>query len=233
LYWEDTEQRIVDAYLYEKTIRTPANFIVHSLQEVNDALAHGRVFFMEVLKDGVILYQSDDRPLGKPKPKTPAMALQAAQEYFEEYIPDAMEFFDAYKDAIAREHHKLAAFLLHQTVERLYQGLLLVLTFYTPYDHNIVFLRDLAEGLDHSLFDVWPRRTRGERAMYQKLKDAYRKARYSRHYKISREELDWLGARAEILGQRVHAACMSRIAALKEAAANDRGEGAATPNTEG
>src|SRR3546814_4867976 len=57
-----------------KSIQTPANFIVHSLQEVNDALAHGRVFFMELVKYGVILYQSDDRDLGKPKPKTPEMA---------------------------------------------------------------------------------------------------------------------------------------------------------------
>src|SRR3546814_9639045 len=69
-YWEDAEQRISYAYLCEKSTQTPANFIVHSLQEVNDALAHGRVFSMELVKDGVILYQSDDRDLGKPKPKT-------------------------------------------------------------------------------------------------------------------------------------------------------------------
>ena len=67
-YWEDAERRISDAYLLEKSIQTPANFIVHSLQEVNDALAHGRVFFMEIVKDGVLLYQSDDRDLRKPSP---------------------------------------------------------------------------------------------------------------------------------------------------------------------
>src|SRR3546814_1377827 len=82
-YWEDAERRISDAYLLEKVIKTPANFIVHSLQEVNDALAHGRVFFMEIVKDGVILYQSDDKELGKPKPKTPDMALKAASEYLD------------------------------------------------------------------------------------------------------------------------------------------------------
>lgn len=217
-YWEDAEQRISDAYLFEKIIHTPANFIVHSLQEVNDALAHGRVFFMELVKDGVILYQSDDRELGKPKPKTPEMALQAAQEYFEEYMGDATRFLDLFHVAVEKEYYKEAAFLMHQVVENLYQGMLLVLKFYTPYDHNILFLRDLAEALDRSLFDVWPRGTRAERAMYQKLKDAYRKARYSRHYKISREELDWLASRTEILGQRVHEICSARIARLHEAA---------------
>lgn len=213
-YWEDAEQRISDAYLFEKIIYTPANFVVHSLQEVNDALAHGRVLFMEIVKDGVALYQSDDRELGKPKPKTPEMALKAAQEYFEEYMGDATNLLKLYQHAVEEGMNRQAAFLLHQVVENLYQGMLLVLKFYTPYDHNILFLRDLAEALDRNPFDVWPRGTRVERAMYQKLKDAYRKARYSRHYKISREELDWLASRTEILGQRVHEICSARIAKL-------------------
>lgn len=215
-YWDETEQRIVTAYNFEKTLRTPANFIVHSLQEVNDALAHGRLFFMNILSDGIILYESDDRPLKTPVPKTPEMALAAAEGYFTEYMADAAEFFAGHQDAFARGHYRKAAFDLHQMVENLYQGLLLTFTFYTPYDHNILFLRDLAEELDRSLFEVWPRGSRRERALYQKLKDAYRKARYSRHYKISREDLAWLAEHAQVLGQRVHALCMARIEEMRK-----------------
>src|SRR3546814_10632698 len=80
---------------------------------------------------------------------------------------------------------------------RLYQGLMLTLTFYTPYNHNIAFLRSLAEGLDRRLYGIWPETNRRERAMFQKLKEAYTKARYSTHYKISEEELAWLGDRVE------------------------------------
>ncbi len=218
-YWDETEQRIVTAYNFEKTLQTPANFVVHSLQEVNDALAHGRVFFMNILSDGIVLYESDDKPLKTPVPKTPEMALATAEEYFADYMADAAEFFDGSQDAIVRGHNNKAAFDLHQTVENLYQGLLLTLTFYTPYDHNILFLRDLAEELDRSLFEVWPRGTRRERALYQKLKDAYRKGRYSRHYTISAEELAWLAKHAEILGQRVHSICQAHIAKLRSAVA--------------
>lgn len=216
-YWDETEQRIVTAYNFEKTLRTPANFVVHSLQEVNDALAHGRLFFMNILTEGIVLYESGDKPLKTPVPKTPELALAAAEEYFAEYMADAAEFFAGHKDAFAREHYRKAAFDLHQMVENLYQGLLLTFTFYTPYDHNILFLRDLAEDIDRSLFDVWPRGSRRERALYQKLKDAYRKARYSRHYKIAREDLEWLAGHAEVLGQRVHALCQARIAELRNA----------------
>jgi hypothetical protein len=38
------------------TLRTPVNIIVHTLQEVNDGLAHGRYFFIDVAKDGIALW---------------------------------------------------------------------------------------------------------------------------------------------------------------------------------
>lgn len=217
-YWAKAEERLIRAYTIEKTLRTPVNFIVHSLHEVNDGLAHGRVFFMEVAKDGVALYEADDRELHTPKPKTPEQALAAAREYFEEGFPSAMKRYEFAKFGIGRGYLKDAAFDMHQTVERLYGCLLLTLTFYTPYNHNIVFLRSLAEGLDPRLFGIWPEDTRKERAMFQKLKDAYVKARYSRHYRISEEELTWLGARVEELGRVVHQVCSDKIAELENAA---------------
>ena len=217
-YWAKAEERLIRAYTIEKTLRTPVNFIVHSLHEVNDGLAHGRVFFMEVAKDGIALYEADSSELATPKPKTPKQALDTAREYFEEHVAGAAEFLEGYKFYIGRRSWKKAAFLLHQTTENLYQGLLLTLTFYTPYNHNIAFLRSLAEGLDRRLFGVWPEDNRRERAMFQKLKEAYTKARYSKHYKISEEELAWLGARVEELGHVVHQICSERIAELEAAA---------------
>lgn len=55
--------------------------------------------------------------------------------------------------------------------------------------------------------------------MFEKLKDAYVKARYSKHYRISEEELTWLGTQVEELGRVVHAVCSERIAALEETSA--------------
>jgi predicted nucleotidyltransferase/HEPN domain-containing protein len=219
-YWMKAEERLIRAYTMEKTLRTPVNFIVHSLHEVNDGLAHGRVFFMEVAKDGIALYEADDRELTIPKPKTPQQALDAAKEYFEEGCSGAASFFRGYADACKHGDWKKAAFDLHQAAERLYQGLLLTLTFYAPHNHNIAFLRSLAEGLDRRLYGIWPEATHRERAMFQKLKEAYTKARYSKHYKISEEELIWLGERVEELGRVVHQVCSERIAALEIAVRN-------------
>ena len=218
-YWHVAEERLAREYGIRGALRTPANFIVHTLQQVNDGLAHGRIFFME-LKKGIVLYQSDDRDLHEPKPKTPTDAYRAAKEYFEEGLPNAADFIEGFQFYMSRRKWKKAAFLLQQATEVLYQTVMLVVEFYTPYNHNIVFLRDQAERLDRRLFDVWPRSTRRDRAMYQKLKDAYVKARYSRHYRISEEELTWLGERVEELGKVIHTICMERISALARAAVN-------------
>jgi predicted nucleotidyltransferase/HEPN domain-containing protein len=220
-YWAKAEERLIRAYTIEKTLQTPVNFIVHSLHEVNDGLAHGRVFFIEVKQDGVALYEADDSELATPKPKTAQQALTAAKEYFEEHIVSSVEFLDNFKFNLEKGRRNNAAFQLHQATERLYQGLLLTLTFYTPYNHNIAFLRSLAEGLDRRLYGIWPESNRRERAMFQKLKEAYTKARYSKHYRISEEELAWLGARVEELGRVVHQVCSDRIAELEKAVAEN------------
>ena len=43
--------------------------------------------------------------------------------------------------------------------------------------------------MEPRLKEVWPRSTKFERRCYELLRDAYVKARYSRHYRISDEQL--------------------------------------------
>ncbi|WP_339703558.1 nucleotidyltransferase and HEPN domain-containing protein [uncultured Sphingosinicella sp.] len=217
-YWVKAEERFHREYGITKSIKTPVNFIVHTLQEVNDGLAHGRYFFMDVAKDGIALYQSDDSVLHTPKPKTPKDALKMAREYFDEWMTSSVDFFDGYKDAEARGKRKKAVFDLHQATERLYHCVLLVCTFYTPHVHNLGFLRSQANLIDRRLMYVWPEDNRKQRAMFEKLKQAYVKARYSKHYRISEEELTWLGEQVEELGRVVHAVCSERIAELEASA---------------
>jgi predicted nucleotidyltransferase/HEPN domain-containing protein len=217
-FWEKAEDRLSREFGITKTIKTPVNFIVHTLQEVNDGLAHGRYFFIDVARDGIALYEADGSELHTPKPKTPEQALAMAREYFEEWHPSALRAHINFQDDLRRGWLKDAAFMLHQSTERLYHCALLVCTFYTPHVHNLGFLRTQAERLDRRLIEAWPREHRRERAMFEKLKDAYVKARYSKQYCITAEELAWLGECVETLGQVVHSVCSERIAKLEKAA---------------
>ena len=138
-----------------------------------------------------------------------------AQEYYEEWFPSAMKRFESARFLIDKEYTKQAAFDLHQTTETLYHCILLVVTFYTPHVHNIGFLRTQAERLDLRLVDAWPRQTKKEQALFEKLKEAYVKARYSKHYRISVEQLEWLAAHIEELGAAVHTICTERLEHLR------------------
>jgi predicted nucleotidyltransferase/HEPN domain-containing protein len=218
-FWLGAEDRLNREMAITKTLRTPVNFIVHSLHEVNDGLSQGRYFFMDIVREGIALYQSDDGELVQPKPQTPTQELALAKEYFEEWLPSGREFFETAQFARSRRWNKKAAFLLHQATESYYHCILLVCTFYTPHVHNLGFLRTQAERIDRSLFGVWPREAKRERAMFQKLKEAYVKARYSKNFRINEEELTWLGGRVEELGHVVEAICSARLYELERSAA--------------
>jgi predicted nucleotidyltransferase/HEPN domain-containing protein len=213
-YWSRLDERLMREYGRTGTLRTPVNFIVHTLQEVNDGLAHGRYFFMDVKAEGIAVYQSDETELHTPKPKTPTQALAMATEYFEEWLPGGQQFLETAKFMIERGWNKKAAFIMHQATESLYHCALLVCTFYTPHVHNLGFLRTQAERIDPRLTYVWPRENKRDRARFEKLKDAYVKARYSKHYRVAKEELEWLGEQVEELGRVVHEVCSERIEKL-------------------
>ena len=130
----------------------------------------------------------------------------------------ADEFLIHARDAMTRGWSKKAAFELHQATERLYQCLFLVRTLYTPKTHNLNRLRALAEDMEPSLKQVWPGSTRDEKRAYARLREAYIKARYSREYIITVDQLEWLGTRVELLKSLVERACLVRLETLEQAA---------------
>lgn len=217
-YWAKLDDRLIRELSVTKTLRTPVNFIVHSNGEVNAGLSQGRYFFMDVACDGIAIYQAIDDELPEPQPKTPHAALEMAREYFDEWYPSGGEFFDNFRFNLERDRRNNAAFQLHQATERFYNCALLVCSFYSPHVHNLAFLRTQAERLDTRLVDAWPRETKADRSRFEKLKEAYIKARYSKHFRISDEELAWLGARVEVLAAIVEKICVERIGQLEETA---------------
>ena len=186
---------------------------------MNQGLTEGRYFFIDVARDGIALYQSDASDLSEPKPKTPDQALAMAREYFDEWLPSAKAFEEGAAFYVSKGRLKEAAFSFHQATERYLHSVLLVCTFHSPRIHNLGFLRTQAERIDPRLIEVWPREVKADRARFEKLKEAYVKARYSKLYRITETELLWLRERVEVLGQIVEVICSEHIARLERSAA--------------
>jgi predicted nucleotidyltransferase/HEPN domain-containing protein len=217
-FWAKTEENLLEELASGTNLRTPVSIVYHSLDDVNEKLELGRYFFIDILRDGILLFEEPGHPFAEAKPLSPEQALRETQDYYDEWFESAVDFYQSAGDASSRGKTKLAAFLLHQATERFYHCLFLVRTLYSPKTHNLNQLRQLTEAVEPRLKEVWPRETKFERRCYELLREAYVKARYSRHYRISAEQLEWLSERVELLQSIVRNICEQRIADLAEAA---------------
>jgi predicted nucleotidyltransferase/HEPN domain-containing protein len=208
--WHIAEDRI------SLRVREPLNILVHTLDEVNDALVKGQYFFTDIKREGIVLYESDKRELAEAGNLTPKEYKVIAEKHYKQWFDSAKEFFLDYEAPYKRGNYKNAAFLLHQVAERFYSCLLLVLTNYKPYTHNLKQLNSLAILQDERIAEVFPQDSKINRRRFQLLKNAYVDARYSEHYKISQEELAWLAERVRLLKKITEMLCQEKIESFEE-----------------
>ncbi|MGI0523107.1 nucleotidyltransferase and HEPN domain-containing protein [Rhizobium giardinii] len=210
-YWHKAAERL----LRTPEISTPVSLITHSLREVNAELRRGRYFFVDIRRDGLALYELDDEPLAVPGHVSAEDAWQIASGYYEDRLPHARVFLKTARFCVNEGDFREAAFLIHQAIEQAYATLLLVLTNYSPPSHNMRFLRGLAEEQAVTLTDIWPRNQQRNVSWFNVLNEAYVKARYSPHFAISKEALDWLSERAELLVGAVEKICRDHLARIR------------------
>ena len=213
-YWYVAEDKL----LRDEAIGRPVNIIVHSIDEVNQALKRGEYFWVDIVRDGIALYELAGHALATPMPATAADALQMAEGYFADWRAKIDSALKLSTYAIEQGELKDAAFLMHQATERAYCCFLLVRTLYFPRSHNIKFLRSLAEDNEPQLIEAWPRATKRDRRRFELLKRAYVEARYSASYEISDNDLKALTRSARRLRDIVEAVSRERVEELHRAA---------------
>jgi len=212
-YWATADDRLMREMTITQTLSAPVSFIVHSLKDVNKQLEQGRPFFTDIAAQGIALYEAKGFPFATPTRLAPDAARAEAQKHFDQWFESAVKFKRAADFLVGDDAPKEAAFALHQATERFYHSVMLVSTLYSPKSHKLGFLRGHAEEIAPELIEAWPRDDRFSRRCFELLRQAYVNARYSPHYKVSDEELTWLGDRVAILQDLVRKVCERRLAA--------------------
>jgi predicted nucleotidyltransferase/HEPN domain-containing protein len=216
-YWSAAEDRLMRETSIAQTLSAPVSFIVHSLKDVNQQLEKGRPFFVDIVRQGIALYDAEGFSFAAPRELPQAEARAEAKGYFERWFSTAersIRTFELQRGEGDDEHwRRKAAFELHQATEQLYHCTLLVLTLYSPKSHNLNFLRSQAEQIAPELVAAWPRDGKFERRCFELLRLAYVNARYSPEYRITKEELKWLGERVCELQAVVKIVCEQRLKA--------------------
>ena len=72
--------------LVTRRLRAPVGLIVHDLADVNDRLARGRPFFVDIARQGIALYEAEGFDLAAPGMLPPEEAQAEAARYFEDLV---------------------------------------------------------------------------------------------------------------------------------------------------
>lgn len=107
--WEKAAELFLQELTITRRLSAPVNFIVHTYQDLNDQLAHGRPFFVDIARDGIVLYEAPGFPLVEPKPLEPEVAKAEARRHFDHWFPNAARRFELAQEAMRRGYDKEAA----------------------------------------------------------------------------------------------------------------------------
>ena len=222
-YVERKLHRITNQYhdLFAGRRHAFPQFVVEHINTVNRNLEISQYFFTDIVKEGVMLYNSGKHELAKPRKLSFKEIRDIAQNEFDKLFPYACDFLTGVKDYfILKEKYNLSAFMLHQSCEKLYNTILMVFTNYRPKSHRLQDLGGMVKRFSMELVTVFPQNTDDEKECFDLLCRAYIEARYNKDYKITREQLEYLISRLEILKEMTERLCKEKIAEYNAMAEN-------------
>ncbi len=194
-----------------RLVHTWTNLIVEPIERVNKALVRGQYFFSDIKKEGDLLYNSGEFKLARPRKLDPRERRGLARAHFKQWFTSAQDFFTTSAFDVKRRKYKIAAFLLHQAVERFYAAVLLVFTNYKPRIHDLEKLSHMVAGCDPAFLTVFPQATDEQKECFNLLRRAYVEARYNPGYKITKAQLEYLAERVRKLQRLTKKICAARI----------------------
>ena len=196
---------------------TKTVIIHHTIDFVNEKIRDNYYFLVDILREGILLYDSGNYQLAEPKPLTPERRKQKAQEEFEYWSERGNDSLEGFEFYLSKQKYNEAAFNLHQATERYYAAFLLVFTDYKPKTHDIEELGAMASKVYGQMQGVFPRSSQEEKRLFELLRRAYVEARYSKQYVITASELTYLAERVKALQALVEKLCQAEITRLTAA----------------
>jgi HEPN domain-containing protein len=153
--------------------------IVHKVNSAKEALIKGRRFWSTVMDKGIVLYQSSELALPAHAEINKGILLARAQFNWERWGKQGNEFLKGAELYRADNNFRLAAFLLHQSVESILKAIIQAVIGYRIQMHNLSRLLRLTLLFTDELKDVFELNTMEGAQLYQLLQNAYSQSRYS------------------------------------------------------
>ena len=196
----------------DNEFQTRPQLINESVSKLNDALSEGRYFYVEILAQGIMLYDSGEYRLATPRELDYAEIKEMAEAYYKDKYSDAEDFLFHAKIAQERGTYQMCSFMLHQATENFIKTIPLVYVLYGYKEHDLEFLIEKCKPYTLDLAKVFPRDTDEEERLFKLLQRAYIEARYNKkNFAVTQADIDALIPRIELLRDIVEKVCRERI----------------------
>ena len=196
----------------DNEFQTRPQLINESISKLNDALSEGRYFYVEILAQGIMLYDSGEYRLATPREPDYAEIKEMAEAYYKDKYSDAEDFLFHAKIAQERGTYQMCSFMLHQATENFIKTIPLVYVLYGYKEHDLEFLIEKCKPYTLDLAKVFPRDTDEEERLFKLLQRAYIEARYNKkNFAVTKADIDALVPRIELLRDIVEKVCRERI----------------------
>lgn len=196
---------------YFNLYRTPIQFLVLSIHEMNKSLREGRFFHVQIKEEGILLYDSGNYTLVEEKPLDYVTIHKQAEEYFIEKFNKGDSFMRCGEHAFDDKDYPLASFCLHQACEFYFTSILLIHTLSNRKIHDLSKLLRVCSKYVPQLLTLFPQDTKKERAIFSRLKKSYKEARYNKDFNPTRENIIEDQNKINLLREIVQKACIDQI----------------------
>ena len=193
---EQEKEHAIISHIENRTdhIKNAVSPIVHDIDYINEGLRFGQYFFTDIIREGILLYDTDNYQFVESAKLTPQEEAEKAKGYFDIWFPRGQGFLKGANFYLTESDVRLSAFSLHQAAECFYNTALLVFTGYKPKTHNLQKLRNYAKHISSALYAIFRTPISDEREyhLFDLLKRGYIDARYKPDYHITADELQTL-----------------------------------------
>lgn len=196
---------------------TPVQFINDDIKILNKYIEEGRYFYTQIKQEGIVLYNSEKHQLARRRKLNFTEIKEQAQEYFDEKFSYANDFLEVTRLICKNmNNYKLSSFNLHQACENYYYAIRLTFTLRNNKQHNLSKLSSSVKSYSEELTSVFPLNTQEEKRLFMLLKAAYVEARYNPKFVVTKEDIDTIIPKVELLRDITKRICEEKIKEYEE-----------------
>lgn len=204
---------------YKNSVRP----IVHDIDYINHGLERGQYFFSDIVKEGVLLFDTKEFEFAVARELTKAEQKEQAEFYYDKWCESGIRLFELTKSSFQLALSRgfilnEVAFLVHQSVEKMYAGIALVFTGYKPKTHSIETFRTYTKYISDDLNKLfcYPPDDSGQKRLFDILQKSYIDARYKPEFDIAKDDLENLMLKVENLEKIMVRVCNEKINSLSK-----------------